>query len=148
MKKMLVLHGANLNMLGKRDPAQYGDMTLEEINSKIREIAAELGCEVGCFQSNNEGEMVEMIQRIHEGNVNAVVINPGAWTHYSYAIRDALEILDIPVIEVHMSNIHAREEFRQVSVIASMAKGQIAGFGVESYILGIRAAWALINDKQ
>jgi len=148
MKKILVLHGANLNMLGKRDPAQYGDITLEEINAKIREIAAELGCEVVCFQSNNEGEMVEMIQRTHEGNVNAVVINPGAWTHYSYAIRDALEMLDIPVIEVHMSNIHAREEFRHISVIASITKGQIAGFGVESYMLGIRAAWALVNVNE
>ena len=148
MKTILVLHGVNLNMFGKRDPSQYGAITLEEINAKIGELAAELGCEVECFQSNHEGEMVERIQGAHEEDVDAVVINPGAWTHYSYAIRDALEILKVPVIEIHMSNIHAREEFRQFSVIASMSKGQITGFGVESYLLGLRAAWALIKDSQ
>jgi len=134
-------------MFGKRDPAQYGTITLEEINEKIEELAAELGFEVECFQTNHEGEMVEKIQQAH-GEVDSVVINPGAWTHYSYAIRDALEILNVPVIEVHISNIHAREEFRQFSVIASMAKEQITGFGVESYLLGLRAAWGFIKDNQ
>lgn len=147
MKRVLVLHGVNLNMFGKRDPAQYGIITLEGINEKIGELAAELGFEVECFQTNHEGEMVEKIQQAHE-EVDSVVINPGAWTHYSYAIRDALEILNVPVIEVHISDIHAREEFRQFSVIASMAKEQIAGFGVESYLLGLRAAWELIKDNQ
>ena len=135
-------------MFGKRDPAQYGTTTLDEIDAKIGELSAELGFAVECFQSNHEGEMVEKIQRAHDEHIDSVVINPGAWTHYSYAIRDALDMLEVPVIEVHMSNIHAREEFRRFSVIASIAKGQIAGFGVESYLLGVRAAWALISDNQ
>lgn len=134
-------------MFGKRDPAQYGTITLEEIDAKIGELAAKLGFAVECFQSNHEGEMVEKIQRAHDEQVDSVVINPGAWTHYSYAIRDALDMLKVPVIEVHMSNIHAREEFRRFSVIVPIAKGQIAGFGVESYLLGVRAAWAIINDN-
>ena len=144
MKRILVLHGVNLNMLGKRNAAQYGTVTLEEINGKIRKLAAELGCEVECFQTNYEGEMVEKIHRAHDEKVDSVIINPGAWTHYSYAIRDALDVLNVPVFEVHISNIHAREEFRRVSVIAPIAKGQIAGFGTESYLLGMKAVWALI----
>lgn len=148
MKRILVLHGVNLSMLGKRDAAQYGSVALEEIDSSIRKLATELGCEVECFQTNYEGKMVEKIHHAYDEKVDSVIINPGAWTHYSYAIRDALDMLDVPVVEVHMTNIHAREEFRRLSVIAPMAKGQIAGFGTESYLLGMRAAWALINDKQ
>ena len=137
--KILVLNGVNLNMFGKRDPKQYGTVTLDEINTSVKSLGKELGADVDCFQTNIEGEMCE---RIHQGSrdgVDAVLINAGAWTHYSYGIRDALAILKCPIIEIHMSNIHAREPFRHVSVIAEIAKGQICGFGVESYLLGLRA---------
>ena len=145
MKKVLVLHGVNLNMFGKRDPAQYGTITLTQINEQIEELAAELGFEAACFQTNHEGAMVEKIHEAHTENVNAVVINAGAWTHYSYAVMDALGILKVPIVEVHMSHVHAREKFRHHSVIAPLAQGQITGFGVNSYLLGIRAAWELIK---
>ncbi len=148
MKKVLVLHGVNLNMFGKRDPAQYGTTTLAEIDEKIHELAAELSLTVECFQTNHEGEMVEKIHQAHVDNIDAVVINAGAWTHYSYAIMDALGILKAPIVEVHMSHVHAREKFRHYSVIAPLAKGQITGFGVNSYLLGLRAAWDLIRDNK
>ena len=138
--KILCLNGINLNMFGKRDPAQYGTITLAEIEAQVKKLGTELGAEVTCFQTNFEGTMVEKIHEAHTDKVEAVMINAGAWTHYSYGIRDALAILKCPIIEVHMSNIHAREEFRHHSVIAEIAKGQIAGFGVDSYLLGLRAA--------
>jgi len=138
--KVLVLHGVNLNMFGKRDPKQYGTITLAEIDRQLAALGKELGAEVTAFQTNVEGEMCARIHAAFAEGVNAVVINAGAWTHYSYAIRDALAILTVPIVEVHMSNIHAREAFRHVSVIAEIAKGQIAGFGVDSYLLGLRAA--------
>jgi 3-dehydroquinate dehydratase-2 len=137
--KVLVLNGVNLNMFGKRDPKQYGTITLEEIDASLKKLGAELGAEVECFQTNFEGAMCERIHQAFRDNVDTVLINAGAWTHYSYGIRDALAILTCPIIEVHMSNIHAREEFRHHSVIAPLAKGQIAGFGVDSYLLGLRA---------
>jgi 3-dehydroquinate dehydratase II len=140
MKTFLVLHGVNLNMFGKRDPKQYGTITLDQINEQVQTLARELGVQVECYQTNNEGEMCERIHRAHGENVAAVMINAGAWTHYSYGIRDALAILKCPIVEVHMSNIHAREEFRHHSVIGPIAKGQIAGFGVDSYLLALRAA--------
>ena len=148
MEKILIIHGVNLNMFGKRDPGQYGTITLDEINQQLKELAKELGCVVETFQTNHEGEIVEKIHQAHQEKVDAVVINAGAWTHYSYALRDALAILKVPIIEVHMSNIHAREEFRHLSVIAPLAKGQIAGFGVHSYLLGLRAAWELIKKEE
>lgn len=145
MKQILMLHGINHNMFGKRDPVQYGTVTLEQINERLYELAKELGVEVECFQTNHEGEMCERIhQAFHEGK-DAVIINAGAWTHYSYGLRDALAILTVPIIEVHMSNIHAREAFRHHSVFADIAKGQICGFGVDSYLLGLRAAVAAIQ---
>ncbi|MBM3398898.1 MAG: type II 3-dehydroquinate dehydratase [Betaproteobacteria bacterium] len=137
--KILVLHGINLNMFGKRDPAQYGTSTLDEINDQLTALGQSLGAQVTCFQTNIEGEMAERIHRAHSEGVQGVVINAGAWTHYSYGIRDALAILQCPIIEVHMSNIHAREAFRHHSVIADIAKGQISGLGVDSYLLGLRA---------
>ena len=137
---ILVLNGVNLNMFGKRDPAQYGTLTLEQINQSVTELGHELGAVVENYQTNFEGLMCERIHAAHSDGTQAVLINAGAWTHYSYAIRDALAILKCPIFEVHMSNIHAREEFRHHSVIASIAKGQIAGFGVESYLLALRAA--------
>ena len=140
MKNILVLHGVNLNMFGKRDPKQYGTVTLAQIDAQIKKLAKELGVAVTCFQTNFEGALCERIHAAHGDGTAAVVINAGAWTHYSFAMRDALAILSIPIIEVHMSNIHAREEFRHHSVITPLAKGQIAGFGVDSYLLGLRAA--------
>ncbi len=140
MKKILVLHGVNLNMFGKRDPAQYGTVTLEEINQKLKDLAKELGVELETFQTNFEGVICEKIHQAHLEKTDAVVINAGAWTHYSIALRDALAILKVPIVEVHMSNIHAREEFRHVSHVSPLAKGIVAGFGVHSYLLGLRAA--------
>ncbi|ABK99967.1 type II 3-dehydroquinate dehydratase [Pelobacter propionicus] len=148
MKKILVLNGINLNMFGKRDPAHYGTATLEQIDARVAAWGAELGLQIDCFQTNHEGEMVERIHRAHEEGVDALIINAGAWTHYSYGIADALAILKAPVIEVHMSNIHAREEFRHHSVIAGLARGQICGFGVGSYHLALLAASELLNAGQ
>ncbi len=137
---ILVLNGINLNMFGKRDAATYGTATLADIDTACIALGKELGVQVSCYQTNFEGEMVQRIHAAHSDGTAAVVINAGAWTHYSIGLRDALAILKCPIIEVHMSNIHAREEFRHHSVIAAIAKGQIAGLGVESYLLGIRAA--------
>jgi 3-dehydroquinate dehydratase II len=138
--KVLVLHGINLNMFGKRDPAQYGTITLAEIDARLKSLAGELGVEVESFQTNSEAAMCERIHRALSEAADAVLINPGAWTHYSYGIRDALEILKCPIVEVHMSNIQAREPFRHHSVVSDVAKGQICGFGVDSYLLALRAA--------
>jgi 3-dehydroquinate dehydratase-2 len=138
--KILVLHGINLNMFGKRDPTHYGTITLAEIDAQLQALAKELGVQVECFQTNSEAVMCERIHEAHAAKVDAVLINAGAWTHYSYGIRDALAILTAPIVEVHMSNIHAREAFRHHSVISEIAKGQICGFGVDSYLLGLRAA--------
>ncbi|MGE8317811.1 MAG: type II 3-dehydroquinate dehydratase [Comamonas sp.] len=144
MKKILVLHGINLNMFGKRDPKQYGSATLAQIDASLQALGQELGCAVECFQTNHEGAMCERIHQAHGDGTDGVLINAGAWTHYSYGIRDALAILSVPIIEVHMSNIHAREAFRHHSVIADVARGQICGFGADSYLLGLRAAAAAI----
>ena len=143
--KFLVLNGINLNMFGKRDPAQYGTATLADIDAALAALGQELGVQVECFQTNFEGIMAERIHAAHAQGVDGVLINAGAWTHYSYGIRDALAILKCPIIEVHMSNIHAREEFRHHSVIGPIAKGQIAGFGVDSYLLGLRAAVSAVK---
>lgn len=143
--KTLILHGINLNMFGQRDPQQYGTVTLAQINTQLGELAQVLGTEVDFFQTNFEGELCERIHQAHRDGVDAVVINAGAWTHYAYGIRDALALLTCPVVEVHMSNIHAREPFRHVSVLAAIARGQICGFGVDSYLLGLRAAVSAIS---
>lgn len=143
--KVLMLNGVNLNMFGKRDPAQYGTTTLDEINANVIALGKELGVTVECFQTNHEGEMCERIHKGFADGVDAVMINAGAWTHYSYGIRDALAILKCPVIEVHMSNIHAREAFRHHSVFAEIVKGQICGFGADSYLLGLRAAVSAVK---
>jgi len=148
MKTVLVLHGINLNMFGKRDPGQYGTITLAEIDRRLKQLGAELNVAVACFQTNHEGEMVERIHRAHAEKTDAVIINAGAWTHYSYGIMDALAILTAPIVEVHMSHVHAREAFRHVSVIAPLARGQITGFGVSSYLLGLRAAAELIRGAE
>lgn len=145
MKKVLVLNGINLNMFGKRDPKQYGTTTLAEIDAMLQKLGQELGVAIESFQTNCEGKMVERIHQAFHDKVDAVVINAGAWTHYSYGLRDALAILTVPIVEVHMSNVHAREEFRHHSVFGQIAKGQICGFGAESYLLGLRAAVGAMN---
>jgi len=140
MQTFLMLHGVNHNMFGKRDPKQYGTVTLAQIDAQIAALAKELGVGVVSYQTNSEADMCE---RIHKGfldNVDGVLLNAGAWTHYSYAIRDALAILTVPIVEIHMSNVHAREEFRRHSVFGEVVMGQICGFGVDSYLLGLRAA--------
>ncbi len=142
---LLVLHGVNLNMFGQRDPAQYGTATLADIDAALHALAGELGVAVECFQTNHEGAMCERIHHAHRDAVDGVVINAGAWTHTSVAIRDALSILKCPIVEVHMSNVHAREPFRHHSYIAPIARGQICGFGVDSYLLGLRAAVASVQ---
>jgi 3-dehydroquinate dehydratase-2 len=137
--KILVLHGPNLNLLGKREPEIYGKITLEDINDRCKALACELAVETEFFQSNHEGELVQRIQEAL-GVYQAIVFNPGAYTHTSIALRDAIASTGIPTVEVHLSNIYKREDFRQHSFISGVAAGQITGFGVESYLLGIRAA--------
>ncbi len=143
--RILVLHGVNLNMLGQRDLAQYGRHSLADIDAALHKLGHSLHVRVECFQSNHEGVLVERIHAAHQQEVDALVVNAGAWTHYSYAIRDALAILHAPIVEVHMSNIHAREAFRHQSLLADIARGQICGFGLHSYLLGLRAALSLID---
>jgi 3-dehydroquinate dehydratase-2 len=144
--RILVLHGINLNMFGKREASVYGTTTLAQIDESLLALAKELGAGLECFQTNSEAEVCERIHReVVEKNMSAVLINAGAWTHYSYGLRDALAMLTIPIVEVHMSNIHAREAFRTHSVIAPIARGQICGFGIDSYLLALRAAVALIQ---
>ncbi len=139
MAKILVIHGPNLNMLGKRETDVYGNATLDEINNAVKLLAKELGADVSFFQSNSEGKLIDII---HEaaGAYDAIVINPGGYTHSSVALRDAIAAVNIPAVEVHMSNIYSREEFRHHSYISPVAVGQISGFGVNSYLLGLRAA--------
>jgi len=145
---VLMLHGINHNMFGKRDPKQYGTVTLAEIDAKLQSLGNELGAKVESFQTNSEAAMAERIHQAYTEGQDAVLINAGAWTHYSYGIRDALAILTVPIVEIHMSNIHAREAFRHVSVFAEVVRGQICGFGVESYLLGLRAAIAAIEESR
>jgi 3-dehydroquinate dehydratase-2 len=144
MKKILMLHGINHNMFGQRDPAQYGTVTLAEIDASLRSLGSQLGCEVDSFQTNCEGALCDRIHQGYRDGVDGVLINAGAWTHYSYGIRDALAMLTLPVVEIHKSNIHAREPFRHHSVFAEIAKGQICGFGADSYLLGLRAVLSAI----
>ena len=144
MKKILVLNGPNLNLLGKRQPEIYGKATLGDIETQVRALAKELGVEVDFRQSNSEGELVTWIQEA-ANSFGAIVINPAAYTHTSLAMRDALSAVGIPAVEIHISNIHKREPFRHHSYIAEVAAGQIAGFGVNSYLLGIRAAVELVQ---
>ena len=143
--KVLMLHGINHNMFGKRDPKQYGTITLAEIDAALKALGKELGAKVTSFQTNSEAAMCERIHQAYVEKMDAVLLNAGAWTHYSYGIRDALAILTVPVVEIHMSNVHAREPFRHLSVFAEVVRGQICGFGVDSYLLGLRAAVSAVK---
>ena len=141
---ILVLHGPNLNLLGTREPDVYGRTTLADINQQLRKKAEAAGVELEIIQSNGEKELVDAIQRSLSEDIEGIIINPAAYTHYSIAIRDALAACEIPIIEVHLSNIYQREEFRHKSVTAPVVKGQISGFGVKSYYLGFDAMLDLI----
>jgi 3-dehydroquinate dehydratase-2 len=143
VKKVLVLHGPNLNMLGRREQDVYGSDTLAGINAALNTLAAEMGVELRIVQSNHEGALVDEIQGALDW-ADGIVINAGAYTHTSYAIRDAIAAVALPTVEVHMSRIYAREEFRHHSVIAAVCAGQISGFGKESYLLGLRALRGLV----
>jgi len=143
MGSALVLHGPNLNLLGTREPGVYGRVTLAEVDRLIREHGRRRRIRVECRQSNVEGELIGWLQGAEREGFSGVVLNPGAFTHYSIALRDTVSAIRVPVVEVHLSNIHGREEFRRHSVIAAVARGQIAGFGPQSYLLGLEALLAL-----
>lgn len=143
--KVLVLHGPNLNLLGAREPEVYGSLTLDDINAKLIELGKELGAEVTCLQSNHEGALIDAL---HDARTwaDGVVFNPGGYTHTSVALRDAISAIQIPVVEVHLSNVYAREEFRHVSVVSAVCKGKVTGFGWRSYALGLRALVDLLKE--
>ena len=143
MKKVLVIHGPNLGLLGKRQPRLYGNISLDEINRALKKLGRALGLAVDVFQSNHEGEIVSKIGALPKSGFDYLVINPAAYTHTSVAIRDAIEAAGIPAVEVHLSNIYAREAFRHRSLIAPVCRGQVCGFGPFSYRLGLEAALAL-----
>lgn len=147
MEKILVIHGPNLNMLGKRETGVYGNLTLDDVNEKIKILAKELSVEVLFFQANSEGALIDKIQET-QSRYHAIVINPGGYTHTSVALRDAIVAVDVPAVEVHISNIYRREEFRKHSFISGVASGQISGFGINSYLLGLRAAVDIVREKK
>ena len=145
--KLLFLNGPNLNLLGQREPEVYGRATLADIEAKVRERAVKFGAEVDFRQSNAEGELVAWIQQA-KGKFDAIVLNAAAYTHTSIALRDALSATGVPTIEIHLSNVHAREEFRHKSLIASVCRGQICGFGPNSYVLGVEAAVNVVETEK
>ena len=147
MGKILVLNGPNLNLLGTREPEIYGSLTLEHINERLRRRAEAAGLDMECLQSNHEGVLVDAIQAA-QGTMDYIILNAAAFTHYSIAIRDAIAAIDVPVIEVHLSNIHRREEFRHKSVIAPVVLGQIAGLGAESYMAALEAIICRMGGTQ
>lgn len=144
MHKILVIHGPNLNLLGQREPDVYGKVTIDEINKDLEKTAKAKKVALDIVQSNHEGEIVDLIGKA-KGKYDAILINPAAYTHTSVAIRDAISAVDIPTVEVHLSNIYAREEFRHTSLIAPVAHGQVSGFGKASYLLGLEAAIGLLK---
>ncbi|WP_026583341.1 type II 3-dehydroquinate dehydratase [Bacillus sp. J33] len=147
MGKILLLNGPNLNLLGKREPGVYGTDTLKSLEENLIELGRSNEMEVCCFQSNHEGELIDRLHLANEDGIQGIIFNPGAFTHYSYAIRDAIAGIQVPVIEVHISNVHAREEFRHTSVIAPVARGQIVGLGLKGYELAFHALMDLIKGR-
>lgn len=145
MKKVCVIHGPNLNFTGIREQSVYGTKNLDSINKTIISEGEKLGFEIEVFQSNYEGAIIDRLQKCYNEKFDGIVINPGAFTHYSYAIRDAIASVHIPTVEVHLSNIHTREEFRHTSVTVPVCIGQICGFGDDSYLLGLKALYMKIN---
>lgn len=144
--KILVINGPNMNMLGIREPEKYGTLTLKELEKELYAYSFELGIDIETFQSNHEGEIVEKIQKSYK-DASGIVLNAAAYTHTSVAIRDAISSVDIPVVEVHMTNIHSREDFRQKSLIAGVCMGQISGFGAESYKLALLALCTMLKKQ-
>ena len=144
LKKILVIHGPNLNMLGQREPDIYGHQSLDEIDTELKVLGEDIGLQVESFQSNHEGEIVDRIQ-LSIGACDGILINPAAYTHTSIAIRDALSLIDIPVVEIHLSNIYKREPFRHQSLIADIAAARISGFGARGYLLGLQGLAGLIE---
>lgn len=138
----MVINGPNLNLLGKREPNVYGIQTLKDLNNRLLQVASQLGIEVSFYQSNHEGDIIDQLHQSAEEQLIGIILNPGAFTHYSYAIRDAIAGIDLPVIEVHISNVHARESFRRQSVIAPVSLGQVAGFGFYGYEMAMHALLA------
>ncbi len=145
MASFLILNGPNINMLGHRDPVHYGSKTLDEVNQEISKVAQEIGVEVFFYQSNLEGELINCIQE-HWGKIQGIVLNPGALTHYGLSLKDALLDIRLPVVEVHLGNPHAREPWRQVSVISDIARGIVAGFGWRSYTAALRNLAAMVEE--
>ena len=145
--KILVLHGPNLNLLGTREPEIYGLLTIGDLNTKLIEFGKELGADLKCFQSNHEGALIDALQDAQMW-ANGVVFNPGGYTHTSIALRDAITAIGIPVVEVHLSNVYAREEFRHISMISAVCKGKVVGFGWRSYTLGLRALAELLEAEK
>lgn len=145
--RALVLHGPNLNLLGSREPEVYGRLTLAEVDQLIRAHARKRGVGVECRQTNREGQLIEWLQAARKERFDGVVFNPAAFTHTSIALRDTVSAISIPVVEVHLSNVHGREEFRRHSVIAGAARGQISGFGATSYLLGLDALLAVLSSR-
>jgi 3-dehydroquinate dehydratase II len=142
-----LIHGPNFNLLGKREPSVYGAQTLDDLNAGIKSLANELGYELDAFQSNHEGELVEKIQQCLGTKVGGILINPAAYGHTSVAIRDALQAVNLPFVEVHMSNIHSREPFRHKTMLSDIASGVVVGFGSDSYLLGLRGLVAKISTN-
>ncbi len=145
--KILILHGPNLNLLGTREPEIYGSLTLADINAKLVELAKEYQAELICRQSNHEGDLVDALQEARTW-ADGVVFNPGAYTHTSIALRDAISAIGIPVVEVHLSNVYAREEFRHISMISAVCIGKVVGLGWRSYTLGLQALMEMLSDKE
>ncbi|WP_423190425.1 type II 3-dehydroquinate dehydratase [Alkalibacterium sp. f15] len=143
-----IIHGPNLNLLGTREPEIYGTETLDDINRRMQDYLIKHGHTYEFFQSNSEGQLIDKIQEAYRADVDGIVINPAAYTHYSYAIHDALKAVSIPTVEVHLSAIHSREDFRKHSVVAPACIGQISGFGSTSYLLGIQALEAILSEEQ